>query len=237
MSVLADADTVGVDMQRLQENVETFLGSLREEHPNLSFSFEGAARDQRESMASLWLGIGMAVFALYGLMAVPFRSYGQPFIVMAVLPFAVMGAVLGHLIKGINLSFFSILGMLALAGVAVNNGIILVDFINQRREQGHSLRASVMEAGTARFRAVLLTSATTFVGLVPLLFGKSTQAMFLIPMAVSMAFGVIVSTFVTLFLVPLNYEFLATHTRHRPHAPEDTPEGNALPPMTLPTAG
>jgi multidrug efflux pump subunit AcrB len=208
MSVRASADTIGVDMQRLQDQVEVFLGGLRREHPGIDFSFEGAARDQRESWAGLWWGVGMALFALYALMAMPFKSYFQPLVVMSVIPFCVLGAIGGHLLRGLNLSFFSILGMLAVAGVAVNNGIILVDFINQRREQGMPLREAILEAARARFRAVFLTSATTFVGLLPLIFAQSTQAKLLTPMAVSMGFGVLISTLVTLLLVPLNYSLL-----------------------------
>jgi multidrug efflux pump subunit AcrB len=217
MSVMADADTVAVDMQRLQENVEAYLAHLRDLHPGVAFSFEGAAREQRESWASLWWGVAMALFTLYGLMAIPFKSYLQPFAVIAVVPFCVVGAVIGHLILGLNLSFFSVLGMLAVAGVAVNNGIILVDFINQRIGRGTALREAVREAARARFRAIFLTSATTFVGLIPVMFARSTQAKFLVPMAVSMGFGILVATAVTLLLVPLNYVLYFNLVSNRRH--------------------
>lgn len=224
MSVMANADTVRVDMQRLQAQVEAFLRDLQSRHPGVSFSFEGAARDQRESWASLWLGIGMALFALYGLMAIPFQSYLQPLIVIAVIPFCIVGAVLGHWLMGMNLSFFSVLGMLAVAGVAVNNGIILVDFINQRVARGIPLLEAVREAAQARFRAIILTSATTFVGLIPVMFSRSTQGMFLAPMAISMGWGIIIATLVTLLLVPLNYVVhhrLFVRGRALPHAAPD----------------
>ncbi len=229
ITVGASADTANIDMQRIQGQIDTFLTDLRHDHPTLNFSFEGAARDERESFASLWWGVGAALFVLYGLLAIPFKSYLQPFVVISVIPFAVLGAVLGHLAKGINLSFFSILGMLALAGVAVNNGIILVDNINQRRAAGQPLLDAVLAAGRARFRAILLTSAVTFVGLVPLIFGKSTQALFLVPMAVSMGWGILAATVVTLFLVPLNYLLLADllsllkHGHRHQDDPSDTP--------------
>ena len=149
-----------------------------------------------------------ALFAIYGLMAIPFRSYIQPLIVMSVIPFGLVGAVLGHIVMGMNLSFFSIFGMLALAGVVVNDSLVMVHFVNQGRKKNLPLLTAVRSAGMVRFRAILLTSLTTFAGLLPLIFEKSTQAQFLIPMAVSLGFGILFATFITLFLVPINYLIL-----------------------------
>jgi len=146
--------------------------------------------------------------AIYALMAVPFRSYIQPLIIMSVIPFSLIGAAAGHIIMGMPLSMLSVCGIIALAGVVVNDGLVLVDYINSRRRLGLPIRQSVLIAGKARFRAILLTSLTTFFGLLPLLAERSTQAQFLKPMAVSLAFGVIFATMLNLILVPALYMIL-----------------------------
>ena len=144
-------------------------------------------------------------FIIYALLAIPFKSYLQPLIVMSVIPFGMIGAVVGHWIMGMDLTIMSLLGMLALIGVVVNDSLVLVDFINKKRSEGGELLEAVKMAGASRFRPVMLTSLTTFIGLMPLLFEKATQAQFLIPMAVSLGFGIIFATFITLLLVPVNY--------------------------------
>jgi len=128
--------------------------------------------------------------------------------VMLVIPFGVVGGVLGHIIMDMNLSIMSYMGMLALCGVVINDSLVLVDYINKRRAEGLALFDAVRNAGVARFRPILLTSLTTFFGLMPLIFEKSTQAQFLIPMAVSLGFGILFATFVTLLLIPVNYMLL-----------------------------
>jgi multidrug efflux pump subunit AcrB len=148
------------------------------------------------------------MFAIYALLAIPFRSYLQPIPVMLVIPFSIGGAIVGHMIMGFNLSFMSLLGILALCGVVVNNSLVLVDFINRRRREGMPMLEAVMLSGVNRFRPILLTSLTTFLGLTPLLFDTSTQAQFLIPMAVSLGFGILFSTFLSLLLVPATYLIL-----------------------------
>jgi len=177
-------------------------------YPGVSFSLEGEAREQRESFGSLGYGLLFVLFSIYALLAIPFRSYLQPLIVMSVIPFGAAGAMLGHMIMGMNLTIFSLMGMLALTGVVVNDSLVLVDYINRRRREGMALLEAVSTAGIARLRPVLLTSLTTFAGLTPLIFEKSTQAQFLIPMAVSLGFGILFATFITLLLVPLNYLIL-----------------------------
>lgn len=142
---------------------------------------------------------------IYCLLAIPFKSYFQPIIVMSVIPFGAIGAVGGHIIMGMDLTLISLLGMLALIGVVVNDSLVLVDFINKRRSEGKDLYDTVSLAAASRFRPVILTSLTTFIGLMPLLFEKSTQAQFLIPMAVSLGFGILFATLITLLLVPVNY--------------------------------
>jgi multidrug efflux pump subunit AcrB len=148
------------------------------------------------------------LFVIYGLLAIPFASYWQPLVVMSIIPYGAVGAVLGHLIMGMPLTIMSMMGMLALTGVVVNDSLVLVDYINRQRKKGVDLMTAVANAGVARFRAVILTSLTTFAGLMPLIFEKSTQAQFLIPMAVSLGFGIIFATMITLLIVPVNYLLL-----------------------------
>jgi len=145
---------------------------------------------------------------IYALLAIPFRSYIQPLLVMGVIPFGIVGAIWGHVIMGINLTILSFFGIVALTGVVVNDSLVLVDFINRLRASGHSVREAIREAGKARFRPIILTTVTTFAGLTPLLLERSLQARFLIPMAVSLAFGVVFATFITLILVPVSYQIL-----------------------------
>ena len=150
----------------------------------------------------------VAMVVVYTLLAIPFGSYLQPLVVMSAIPFGLTGAVIGHLIMGINFSVLSLLGIVALTGVVVNDSLVMVDFINKYRKEGRSIQDAVLEAGPRRFRPIFMTSLTTFAGLTPLLFEKSIQAKFIIPMAVSLAFGVVFATVITLFLVPLSYLIL-----------------------------
>ena len=150
----------------------------------------------------------MALFVIYGLLAIPFRSYLQPLIIMAVIPFGFVGAVIGHIIMGLDLTILSVFGLVALSGVVINDSLVMVDFINRRRKEGNDLQDAIRQSGMARFRPILLTSLTTFAGLTPLLFEKSLQAQLLIPMATSLGFGVIFGTAVILILVPVTYAIL-----------------------------
>lgn len=190
-----------------------FMPKLMERYPGLSWSFQGETREQTESMDSLLKGGALVLFAIYALMAVPFRSYSQPLIVMAVIPFGLVGAVLGHLAFGRDMNMLSLLGCLALAGVLVNDSLVLVDYINQRVRAGEPLLNAVRDAGARRFRPILLTSLTTFAGLTPILLERSLQAQFLIPMAISLAFGILFGTIITLMLVPCIYLMLEDFKR------------------------
>ena len=145
------------------------------------------------------------LFAIYCMLALPLKSYTQPFVVMAVIPFGFIGAVIGHWIMGVTMTILSILGLMALTGVVINDSLVLVDFINQRYRSGsESLYSAVKRAGVVRFRPVMLTSLTTFIGLTPLLMDQSSSARFLIPMAISLGFGILFATLITLILVPTN---------------------------------
>jgi multidrug efflux pump subunit AcrB len=208
LSVTADIDKDRVDMPALVRELRDFLDAEVQAEPRLRYSFEGELKEQRESFNSLIFGLIFVLVSIYVLLAIPFKSYLQPLVVMAVIPFGWAGAINGHQMLGLDLSFFSVLGILALTGVVVNDSLVLVDFINRAREEGRDLLEAIHDSGVARFRAVMLTSLTTFAGLAPLLTEKSTQAQFLIPMAVSLAFGVMISTFVTLLLVPVGYMIL-----------------------------
>jgi multidrug efflux pump subunit AcrB len=205
INVTADVNKETADVEAIKRDINEFLREAVRAWPGVSFSLEGEAREQRESFGSLGYGLMFVLFTIYALLAIPFRSYLQPLIVMSVIPFGAAGAMLGHIIMGMNLTIMSLMGMLALTGVVVNDSLVLVDYINKRRAEGMPLHEAVRTAGIARLRPVLLTSLTTFAGLTPLIFEKSTQAQFLIPMAVSLGFGILFATFITLLLVPLNY--------------------------------
>ena len=208
VNVSADINKKLGNVNQVVSDLTPYLNELRIRFPSVRYSFEGEQREQSESYGSLYFGALFVLFAIYSLLAIPFRSYLQPIIVMLIIPFSVVGAILGHMIMGMNLSIMSIMGLLALAGVVVNDSLVLVDWINRRRRDGMDTKDAVRNAGMARFRAILLTSLTTFAGLVPLIFEKSTQAQFLIPMAVSLGFGILFATFITLILVPVCYLLL-----------------------------
>lgn len=181
---------------------------ILQDYPGITWSFEGEAREQADIFKSLRQMTLIALFIIYALLAIPLKSYLQPIIVMIVIPFGLIGAIAGHMIMGQPMSILSVLGFVALAGVVVNDSLVLVDFINQERAAGKPLRVAIEEAGSLRFRPIILTSLTTFAGLLPVLFEKSLQAQFLIPMAISLSFGVLFATFITLLLVPAFYSIL-----------------------------
>ena len=205
LNVRADVDKQSANIEGIKTDLSDLAITLERQYPDISISLEGEAREQRESFASLKVGLIFVLLVIYTLLAIPFKSYVQPLMVMVVIPFGVVGGVLGHIIMGMSLSIMSYMGMLALCGVVVNDSLVLVDWVNRQRQQGVSLFDAVRQAGVARFRAVILTSLTTFFGLLPLIFESSTQAQFLIPMAVSLGYGILFATAVTLVLIPVNY--------------------------------
>ncbi|MEH6812165.1 MAG: efflux RND transporter permease subunit, partial [Motiliproteus sp.] len=205
VNISADVNKDTADVPAINRDLAAFVQQRIVDYPGISSSFEGEAKEQRDSFSGLFWGVIFVLFVIYALLAIPFKSYVQPFIVMSVIPFGVVGAIIGHWVMGMNLTIMSLMGMLALSGVVVNDSLVLVDYINRHRQQGESLHRTVRMAGVARFRPVLLTSLTTFAGLMPLIFEKSTQAQFLIPMAVSLGFGILFATLVTLLVVPINY--------------------------------
>lgn len=208
VNVTADIDKNNTNMTVLQTDLSDYLRDLVGQYPDVTYSLKGEAEEQSESFGSLGWALVFVFFIIYTLLAIPFKSYLQPLVVMSVIPFGMIGAVAGHWIMNMDLTIFSLLGMMALVGVVVNDSLVLVDYINKKRAVGEMLEKAVLVAGAARFRPVMLTSLTTFIGLMPLLFEKSTQAQFLIPMAVSLGFGILFATFITLILVPINYVML-----------------------------
>ncbi len=185
-----------------------FLPQLQDRYQGLEYSFEGKQADINEGVGALLLGLGMACLGIFALLAIPLRSYAQPLIIMTSIPFGVVGAIFGHLLMGYSLSLVSLFGVVALSGVVVNASLVLIDCANGKRRLGHSALASIHQASVQRFRPILLTTVTTFGGLAPMIWETSRQARFLIPMALSLGFGIVFSTFITLGIVPSLYMIL-----------------------------
>ena len=209
IKVIADVDETVTNASEVRADLEqNYLPQLKTRHPGLRFAMEGAGKEQKESMADVMQGFVIALFGIYALLAIPFRSFSQPLIVMSAIPFGIVGAILGHLLMGINLTLLSLFGIVGLAGVVVNDSLILIDATNRIRSLGLTSFEAVSQAGALRFRAVILTSLTTFAGLTPMMLERSIQAQFLIPTAVSLGFGVLFATGITLILVPCGYVIL-----------------------------
>jgi multidrug efflux pump subunit AcrB len=204
-SVFAKPSDETVDVVAIADVIEPRINALLQGHPELSWRFKGYIQEHRETGLRFWIMGAALLVALYVLLAIPFRSILQPVFVMIAIPYAVLGALFGHLIMDVTPSYLSIFGLLALAGVAINDSLVMVDFINQRRRAGMDVFEAVIQSGTRRFRPIFLTSTTTFVGLIPTIFDKSPEAQFLNPMAVSIGFGMLFGTFITLLLVPSAY--------------------------------
>ena len=217
--VTADIDPSRANAGQIIADLEHgFLPQLLDDHPGLSYTLEGEQSEQRETLAALAQNYLFAMVLIYTLLAIPLRSYGQPLIIMAVIPFGLVGAIAGHLIlnafaliglhRGVTFNMMSVFGVVALSGVVVNASLVLVHYINNCRDRGQPLVEAVTTAGAARFRPIVLTALTTFAGLLPLLAERSVTATFLIPMATSLGFGVVFASVVSLFLVPSGYVIL-----------------------------
>ncbi|HMN96938.1 MAG TPA: efflux RND transporter permease subunit [Phycisphaerales bacterium] len=201
ISVFADCDH-GVNPEQVTAAVLPGLEALQREFPGLTIQTGGRAQDLRDAFASLPIAFAAAMLMIYAILAWLFASYTQPFAVMLAIPFGVIGVVWGHVFMGFQLDFLSLIGFVALAGVVVNNSLVLVQFVNGLVARGLPLHEALVAAGRARLRAIVLTSVTTFLGLVPLMFEQSFQARFLIPMAISIAFGLLSATVLTLIVLP-----------------------------------
>ncbi|MDM7859926.1 efflux RND transporter permease subunit [Alteromonas sp. ASW11-36] len=187
---------------------ETLLPNLFKEFPGVKTELGGDIKEQQAQQNEQLMFFIAGLIIVFILLAVPLKSYGQPLIIMSVIPFSFTGAIWGHFFMGIDLSMMSFFGLIAAAGVVINDSLVMTDFVNQRRAQGYSIREAVVEAGCARFRAITLTSITTFAGVLPIMFETSLQAAFVIPMAVALGFAVMYATLVTLLLVPCLYMIL-----------------------------
>lgn len=210
IEVTADANPIEVDLEGiLVELRESVMPEIASKFPDLEYELSGDSRDQYEGEKEFLNGIWFVLIAIYVLLAIPLRSYSRPLIVMSAIPFGIVGALIGHQIMGYYdkdlsiLSMMSFLGMLALSGVVVNDSLVMVDYIGKKQKEGTPIKEAVRLAGARRFRPILLTSLTTFFGLAPLMFEQSRQSKFMVPMAMSLGWGVIFATFITLALVPV----------------------------------
>ena len=181
----------------------------------MTVALDGSSREERLGLEESWYAFVAALFGIYVLMAIPLRSYLQPLIIMSVIPFGIVGAVVGHWVLGIAVSSLSLIGIIALSGVVVNDSLILVDHVNKKVEGGMDPTSAAIDGGKARFRPILLTSLTTFFGLLPILSETSMQAQMVVPMATSLAFGILFATVITLVLVPCLYKILGDIGSHR----------------------
>jgi multidrug efflux pump subunit AcrB len=218
VTVSADIDPEIIEPAKIIKSIsEDYVPELLSRYPSVSYGLEGASREEAEFVGNLALASIAALCLIYALIAIPLRSYGQPLVIMSVIPFGAIGAILGHLIMGEAVSMFSLFGLVALAGVVVNDSLIMVSFVNNAREEGVPLNQAIIESGTKRFRAIVLTSVTTAAGLMPIMLEGSLQAQYVIPMAISLSFGIVFATVITLFLVPALYmlqlDFLAQSRR------------------------
>ncbi|MBW2605132.1 MAG: efflux RND transporter permease subunit [Deltaproteobacteria bacterium] len=205
VTVSANVEPIGETGQVQAALNSTILPELVRDYPGLAYGYQGRQADMKESMQSLVGGFVLAMLVIYFLLAIPFRSYSQPLIVMIAIPFGIVGAILGHLLMGYNLSLMSMMGIVALSGVVVNDSLVLIDYANRRRREGAGPLEAIRVAGLRRFRPIVLTTLTTFGGLAPMIFETSRQARFMIPMALSLGFGILFATVITLILVPCLY--------------------------------
>jgi multidrug efflux pump subunit AcrB len=206
VNVTADVDRSLVSPEEINASIQrTVLPRLMDKHRGIDIGLSGEQEERTKAMTGLAYAALLALVIIYALLAIPLRSYVQPLVIMSVIPFGAVGAIVGHWIMGELLVFFSALGIVALSGVVVNSSLVLVDYVNRRRRDGRPILDALIDAGVVRFRPIMLTSVTTFVGLVPLMMSGTPATAFVIPMAVSLAFGVLFATFITLFLVPALY--------------------------------
>ncbi len=209
VTVSSDVEEAVANANEISSDLRTeVMPDLVREFPGLTFDFEGEQRQQQESLDSMKVNFLVAQLAIFALLAIPFKSYSQPLIIMSAIPFGLVGAVFGHMLMGLDLTMLSMFGMVALTGVVVNDSLILVDLINRMRASGTPLDQAIRNSGERRFRPILLTTATTFLGLTPMIFETSMQAKFLIPMAVSLGYGIVFATAITLILIPTLYLIL-----------------------------
>ncbi len=207
ITVSADLDEAHANANSIvTELQENFVPQLADSYPGVTLRWEGQREQSQDSFGSLLVGFAIAITAMFVLLVLQFRSYVQPLLILAIVPFGLIGAIWGHAFLGLQLTLFSVFGLVALSGVVINDSIVLIDFINVRVRSGAPLQKALLEAGERRFRPIMLTSMTTIAGLVPLMTERSFQAQLLIPMAASLAFGLMLATFLVLLLIPVFYQ-------------------------------
>ena len=236
LNVTASVDPAVSNAEEILTDLKaTVLSDIKDDYPALSIDLEGEDKERRESMGSMRDGFMVALFIMFVLLAIPFGSYSQPLIIMAAIPFGIVGAILGHLIMGFDLSILSMFGLVALSGVLVNDSLLLIDYINRLVKGGVELNEAVVASGRRRFRPIVLTSLTTSLGLTPMILETSVQAQFLIPMAISLGFGILFATGITLLLIPSLYLILEDIRAlvglkpfgHGPARPYSAPRGDS----------
>ncbi len=235
ITITADVDESSANAFLITKDLEaTLMPELAADYPNLRVLWEGQQEQTNESMNSMLLGFIAVLVAMYFLLTIEFKSYFQPFLVLSIIPFGIIGAVFGHIIQGLPFTLFSIYGLVALSGIVVNDSIVLIDFINRRIADGLSLEEALVDAGRRRCRPVLLTSITTIGGMLPILLETSRQAQVLIPMATSLSFGLIFATALVLILAPVFYMLLARASELTPSRDSGGIESNVTPETALP---
>lgn len=212
IGVSMDAQPAGAVTQVVEALNNYELPKLREDFPGITWTFKGSDAEMRQATSALWGYFGLALAIIYSLLAIAFRDYVQPLIVLIAIPFGIVGAVIGHIVLGYDLSLVSFMGVIALSGVVINDSLIMVDYANRYRSSNKDGQTAAMQAitqaGIRRFRPIMLTTLTTFGGLMPLIFETSLQAQYIIPMAISLGFGILFSTAIILLLVPCLYMIL-----------------------------
>jgi multidrug efflux pump subunit AcrB len=209
VNVWASVDTDQAEPFEIAQQIrDEYLPALLVNYPGVKSDVAGKIQEEMDSVAEQFRDLALSMMIIFTLLAIPLRSYSQPLLIMSVIPFGIVGAVFGHIVMGMTMSSLSFFGIIAVAGVVVNDSLVMVDFVNKAREQGVEIKKAVVEAGCKRFRAILLTSLTTFIGLIPIITETSLQAQIVIPMAVSLAFGVLFATVITLVLIPCQYVVL-----------------------------
>lgn len=201
----AVAEQEGGNASKIMASLSQEIPIILQDFPDISYSYEGERAEQTETFDSLIRYGTMALILIYSLLAIPLRSYIQPLVIMSVIPFGLVGAIGGHLLLGLDWSFMSVFGVVALSGVVVNSSLVLVHAVNRMRDEGATIGDAIRRAGVSRFRPIVLTAITTFVGLTPLMLEKNMGARFLVPMGVSLAFGVVFATVISLLIVPSGY--------------------------------
>jgi multidrug efflux pump subunit AcrB len=229
VTVSANVEPMGETGQVQAALNSTLLPELARKYTGLTYGYQGRQADMKESMQILIGGFALSMLAIYFLLAIPFRSYSQPLIVMIAIPFGIVGAILGHLLMGYNLSLMSMMGIVALAGVVVNDSLVLIDYANRQRRDGVGSVEAIRIAGLRRFRPIILTTLTTFGGLAPMIFETSRQARFMIPMALSLGFGILFATVITLVLVPCLYLLIDDIHQWMGHGELQAPAPDVMP--------